>query len=295
MFFNIFVFNRYLSELHVFLKARPDVLACELAKNKQRKSTDAAGSGKSVLKEKSQANGSSNCPDVKEVSKQQTKDDLAITTATKTARSATHTRRLSVNYMMPPNHLSKEASPPATAAAEKIKPKNVTPTTQSANATRKRTPTPPSNNNNNHSAPIFVTPVPGEIPIFTNEFLEHNKNFDMELRTLRKSKADLEQQNAVLEKHVENMKFGVEKMVNENDELQEKNRLLEIYLDKLKRKLANAFSGLAIPTEPQGATVENIEKYMNDLYKMSTSNTHGPASLNKAKDIIRKLDLQIQL
>ncbi|XP_055841599.1 high mobility group protein 20A [Episyrphus balteatus] len=135
----------------------------------------------------------------------------------------------------------------------------------------------------------------GGIPIFTEEFLEHNKCVDMELRSLRKSHVDFEQQNAVLEKHVENMKFGVEKMVNENDELQEKNRLLEMYLDKLKLKLSQALSGLAIPTEPNGATLDNIDKYMSDLYKMATTNTHGPASLNKAKDIIRKLDLTIQL
>ncbi|XP_055911247.1 high mobility group protein 20A [Eupeodes corollae] len=135
----------------------------------------------------------------------------------------------------------------------------------------------------------------GGIPIFTEEFLEHNKCVDMELRTLRKSHVDFEQQNAVLEKHVENMKFGVEKMVNENDELEEKNRLLEMYLDKLKLKLTQALSGLSIPTEPHGATLENIDKYMSDLYKMATTNTHGPASLNKAKDIIRKLDLTIQL
>lgn len=117
----------------------------------------------------------------------------------------------------------------------------------------------------------------------------------MELRSIRKSKTDLEQQNYVLEKHVENMKFGVEKMITENNELEEKNRLLEIYLDKLKRKLALALSALPLPTAPNGATVENIDNYMQDLYKMSTSNSTGPATLNKAKDIIRKLDLQIQL
>uniref|UniRef100_W8BGA0 High mobility group protein 20A n=1 Tax=Ceratitis capitata TaxID=7213 RepID=W8BGA0_CERCA len=168
-------------------------------------------------------------------------------------------------------------------------------TTSSSNHTTTTAITTSTTNPSNASTLVSATAVSGEIPIFTNEFLEHNKVFDMELRTLRKSKADLEQQNAVLEKHVENMKFGVEKMTNENDELAEKNRLLELYLEKLKTKLAHALSGLAIPTQPNGATTDNIEKYMGDLYKMATTNTHGPASLNKAKDIIRKLDLQINL
>lgn len=178
---------------------------------------------------------------------------------------------------------------------------------------RRRTPTPPSTSASSSisaaavaagtstSAAVFapatniIAPTPGEIPIFTNEFLEHNKLYDMELRSLRKSKIDLEQQNFVLEKHVENMKCGVEKLVSENNEIQEKNRLLEIYLEKLKRKLAYALSSLPLPNAPNGATMENIDKYMQALYKMSTSNSHGPATLNKAKDIIRKLDLQIQL
>lgn len=133
------------------------------------------------------------------------------------------------------------------------------------------------------------------IPIFTDEFIDHNKSVDLELRMLRKSNIDYEQQNSVLEKHIENMKFGVEKMKTENSELAEKNRLLENYLQKLKLKLVQSFSALSIPSEPNGATVENIEKYMTDLHDMATSNSHGPACLNKAKDIIRKLDLQIQL
>ncbi|XP_036338623.1 high mobility group protein 20A [Rhagoletis pomonella] len=283
----------YLDELHTFLKERPDVLACELAKSKQQKNKGPGEAGKPVLKEKSQSSGNIKSPN---------KEPHVSTNAASKDKS----RRNS----------EKDNSPPPAAKATDNKHR------------RKRTPTPPraqsSNNNrntiaytstpnnatsgNNHNSKpttetidntastlLSATVVPGEIPIFTNEFLEHNKIFDMELRTLRKSKSDLDTQNAVLEKHVENMKFGVEKLTNENDELAEKNHLLELYLEKLKSKLAQALSSLALPTQPNGATMDNIEKYMGDLYKMATTNTHGPASLNKAKDIIRKLDLQINL
>lgn len=294
--------------MHTFLKERPDVLACELAKDKQiRKSLGEAG--KTVLKEKSQSVGNIKSPN----------KEANVTTAAGKDKS----RRSSEKDNSPP-----ALPPPATTTLENKPRRKRTPTPPTAGDTqssqnKSNTPHTNTNSNNNNSsnhnstsssnhnsnATSTTTPtstntsnslaattaVPGEIPIFTNEFLEHNKVFDMELRTLRKSKADLEQQNAVLEKHVENMKFGVEKMTNENDELAEKNRLLEIYLEKLKTKLAHALSGLPIPTQPNGATTDNIEKYMTDLYKMATTNTHGPASLNKAKDIIRKLDLQINL
>lgn len=135
----------------------------------------------------------------------------------------------------------------------------------------------------------------GEIPIFTHEFLDHNRTYDLELKALRKSKTDLEQQNAVLEKYVENMKSGVDKLIKENNQMQQKNDHLISYLDRLKRKLAQALSTLPLPSAPNGANMDNIETYMQELYRMSTANTHGPAALNKAKDIIRKLDLQIDL
>lgn len=87
----------------------------------------------------------------------------------------------------------------------------------------------------------------GEIPIFTDEFLEHNKVIDSELRLLRKSNTDYEQQNAVLEKHVENMQNGIDKLESEIVAIRENNTMLESYIDKLKIKLANAFSSLSLP------------------------------------------------
>lgn len=130
-----------------------------------------------------------------------------------------------------------------------------------------------------------------DIPIFTEEFLDHNKTIDAELRLLRKSNTDYEQQNSVLEKHVENMTNGVQKVQDETSALQQQNVAMQTYLIKLRRKLSTALGSLSIPTEPNGANVENIDKFMRDLHSMVTSNSHGPASLNKAKDIMRKLDL----
>lgn len=132
-----------------------------------------------------------------------------------------------------------------------------------------------------------------DIPIFTDDFLEHNKALDSELRTLRKSQTDYEQQNSILEKHVDNMRNGVDKLTRETDSVKETNKILSNYLQKLRQKLVDCLSGLSIPSHP-GATLENVDQYMSDLQNMVTSNSHGPASLNKAKDIIRKADLHIQ-
>ncbi|XP_053687993.1 high mobility group protein 20A [Sabethes cyaneus] len=130
-----------------------------------------------------------------------------------------------------------------------------------------------------------------EIPIFTDDFLEHNKLIDSELRVLRKSNIDYEQQNSVLEKHVENMDNGIQKLENETKGLKNRNAMLLNHLQKLRSVLATALAGLPIGEEKKGATLENIDKYMSDLHQMAKSSTHGH-TLNKAKDIIRKLDLQ---
>lgn len=133
----------------------------------------------------------------------------------------------------------------------------------------------------------------GEIPIFTDQFLEHNRQIDAELKKLRKLNTDYEHQNSVLEKHVENMQNGIGKLTNETNDLVEENKRLQRYLDVVRQKLASALCDLAIPTEPHGANIENIDKYMNDLNEMAKNNSHGPASLNKAKDILRKIDFNI--
>uniref|UniRef100_A0A182IU12 Uncharacterized protein n=1 Tax=Anopheles atroparvus TaxID=41427 RepID=A0A182IU12_ANOAO len=130
-----------------------------------------------------------------------------------------------------------------------------------------------------------------DIPIFTEDFLDHNKLIDSELRTLRKSNIDYEQQNSVLEKHVENMENGIQKMESETISLDARNAVLEKYLLKLRSTLANSLQTLPLGSGCSGATIENIDQYLADLHQMADSSTQGH-TLNKAKDIIRKLDLQ---
>lgn len=135
----------------------------------------------------------------------------------------------------------------------------------------------------------------GDIPIFTDQFLEHNRQMESELKKLRKLNTDTELQNSVLEKHVENVRNGITKASAEIDDLKSDNEKLSAYLTALRLKLATQLRNLSIPSEPNGANINNIEKYMNDLFEMAKDNSHGPASLNKAKDLLRKVDLTIDL
>ncbi|KAH8353946.1 hypothetical protein KR067_005464 [Drosophila pandora] len=130
---------------------------------------------------------------------------------------------------------------------------------------------------------------PGEIPIYTNEFIEHNRSTENELRTLRKAKTDLEQQNAVLEQHVDNTKAGYAKVMAEVAELKEENVRLESYLSALRQKLVTSLVGISLPSfESSGPSVDNVDKYVRHL--SSLAGQPNNAALLKAREALRKLD-----
>lgn len=127
-----------------------------------------------------------------------------------------------------------------------------------------------------------------EIPIFTDTFLEHNKVIETEVKALRKNNIEIEQQNGLLMKHIENMENGVNKVEAEIAQHRKKNQQLEVYLTKLRVILSANFNSLQIPGWKGGATVENIDQYVANLSKVTSATT-----LSKARDIIKKIDLQI--
>lgn len=86
-----------------------------------------------------------------------------------------------------------------------------------------------------------------DIPIFTEEFLDHNKIREAELRQLRKSNTDYEQQNSILQKHIENMKTAIEKLEAETNQQRNNNVALQQHLDHLRTTLASSFSNIRLP------------------------------------------------
>ncbi|EDV55415.1 high mobility group protein 20A [Drosophila erecta] len=142
--------------------------------------------------------------------------------------------------------------------------------------------------------PSSMPPAPrplqtGEIPIYTNEFIEHNRSTENELRTLRKAKTDLEQQNAVLEQHVDNTKAGYAKVMGEVTELMEENQRLETYVRGLRQKLVAALGGISLPSlEPSGPSVGNIDKYIRHLAGLVSQPNN--VTLIKAREALRKVD-----
>jgi high mobility group protein 20A len=130
-----------------------------------------------------------------------------------------------------------------------------------------------------------------ELPIFTDAFLEHNKQIESELKSSRKLNSELNLENSVLMKHIENMENGVTKVEGEIFSTKQQNAQLEKYLTKLKCILASGLNSVQLPVIKTGASVENITEYMQELSSPATVQK-VPAVVNKAREILRKIDIK---
>lgn len=107
-----------------------------------------------------------------------------------------------------------------------------------------------------------------DIPIFTEEFLDHNKAREAELRQLRKSNTDYEQQNAILQKHIENMKAAVEKLEVETMQQRNNNVALQQHLDHMRATLTASFQNIPLPGSNEVPTLNTIDNYMTRLHSL---------------------------
>lgn len=130
-----------------------------------------------------------------------------------------------------------------------------------------------------------------DIPIFTEEFLNHSKAREAELRQLRKTNMEYEERNAALQKHVESMRSAVDRL--EGDVLQERTRnsLLQQHLDTLRSALTHSFSNVPLPGSGETASLDSIESYMKKLYNIVMSSPQEHEHLiSVVRDVVTRLD-----
>ncbi|XP_063624146.1 high mobility group protein 20A isoform X1 [Cydia splendana] len=145
-----------------------------------------------------------------------------------------------------------------------------------------------------------ITPASGEdfgggdtdIPIFTDQFLQHNKLRESELRQLRKANSDYEQQNAILQRHAEEVSAATARLRAETAAAAERTAALLTHRRALVAALVHALQAVAIPGGPTGATESNIEEYMDKLHTLARE-TKNHATIKQARDILNKVELPI--
>lgn len=130
-----------------------------------------------------------------------------------------------------------------------------------------------------------------DIPIFTEEFLNHSKAREAELRQLRKTNMEYEERNAALQKHVESMRGAVERL--EGDVMQERGRngLLHQHLETLRQALSSSFSTIPLPGSGETPTLETTDSYMKKLHSIIVSNPQEHENLiNTVREVVNRLD-----
>lgn len=130
------------------------------------------------------------------------------------------------------------------------------------------------------------------IPIFTEEFLDHNKSRETELRQLRKQTTELEEQNAILSKHIENMKQAIEKLQIEAVQQRNNNMALQGHLDALRTTLTSNFSTIPLPGSQEIPSFETVDSYMARLHSIILDSPQENEQLiATVRDIVGRLNI----
>ncbi|XP_072443742.1 SWI/SNF-related matrix-associated actin-dependent regulator of chromatin subfamily E member 1-related-like isoform X2 [Chiloscyllium punctatum] len=128
------------------------------------------------------------------------------------------------------------------------------------------------------------------IPIFTEEFLDHNKAREAELRKLRKTNIEYEEQNAVLQKHIDNMRSAKEKLEEELAEEQNQNVTLHKHLENLRQTLTNSFSNVSLPGSGESVTLDTVDSFMTKLHSIIDEDPQQNEKLvRKVQEIVSNL------
>ena len=88
---------------------------------------------------------------------------------------------------------------------------------------------------------------------------------ESQLRKLRHDNRDLEEENALLSRHVESMKATVEKLRAEMAEQQSRNTVLKDHLQALREVVVDAFHDSPLPGTNETPTVETVDGYLGKL------------------------------
>ncbi|KAJ7998264.1 hypothetical protein DPEC_G00220830 [Dallia pectoralis] len=130
-----------------------------------------------------------------------------------------------------------------------------------------------------------------DIPIFTEEFLNHSKAREVEMRQLRKTNMEYEERNAALQKHVESMRGAVERLDGDVRQERGRNGLLQQHLETLRQALTSSFSSVPLPGSGETPTLDTIDSYMKRLHGIILSNPAEHDSLiSTVREVVNRLD-----
>ena len=116
---------------------------------------------------------------------------------------------------------------------------------------------------------------------------------EAELRQLRRSATEYEEQNSILSKHVESMKQAIQKVEVETTQQRNTNVVLQHHLDGLRETLTHGFSNLPLPGTNEVPSEETIDNYMTKLYSVILdSPQENEGLITSVREIVSRLGYQ---
>ncbi|XP_027883157.1 SWI/SNF-related matrix-associated actin-dependent regulator of chromatin subfamily E member 1-related isoform X1 [Xiphophorus couchianus] len=130
-----------------------------------------------------------------------------------------------------------------------------------------------------------------DIPIFTEEFLDQNKAREAELRRLRKTNIEFEEQNAVLQRHINDMNTAKERLEAELGQDEKRTQALHQHLLAIKHTLVNSLSTVPLPGTGETASLGNLDSYLSRLSGVLEGNPQKHrALLSQLHEVFSHLD-----
>ena len=112
---------------------------------------------------------------------------------------------------------------------------------------------------------------------------------------MRQSSANLEEENALLSRHVESMKLAVERVQKEVERQQNRNAKLQDHLVTLREVLATTFKDIPLPDTKETPTPENVDTYMSKLQlAIANEPEKHPELVDKVSAIARQLETMLK-
>ena len=118
---------------------------------------------------------------------------------------------------------------------------------------------------------------------------------ESELRKLRLSTADLEEENALLSRHVENMSAAVTKYQAEVEEQSVRNASLRLHLRALRAELVEALGDLEeVGGSIERPTVDTVDTFIGVLVERVEAGRDGGEVVELVRRVVRGLEARVR-
>ena len=133
-----------------------------------------------------------------------------------------------------------------------------------------------------------------DVPIFTEEFIEHSKAREHEMRQMRKELNELEQQNSVLHKHTENLRQSTLKLDRDIEHFTAVNSQLNKSLDIFRQTVLHCFNQLPLPNTQECPTPGNVDDYIARLLTIVSASNQADTDPNGVYDSNRAFTAHVK-